>query len=173
MTSTERAPGRDAIDAALARLYPGAVPQRVSFSTSAPGSILHGCAAYPADGHWHFVTYGLSELYDKSEDDDPDWSGWGFELTLRIARGAEPEPPGWPFALLHRAATLVNSQGALLEDGDRIDVDPPLVVSRDPQLGQIDTPNGRVVFLLAVQQGVPAAVGPVEDAAEGEPEGEA
>lgn len=163
VTSTERgeqrtqagdskaAPGRDAIDAALARLYPGVAPRHVAFVPAATaGSILHGCSAFPADGHWHYVTYGLSELYGKSEDDDPEWSGWGFELTFRVARGGEQEPPQWPFALLRRAATFVNSQGALLDEGDWIEVDPVLVFARDPQLGEIGTPNGKVVFLQAV-----------------------
>lgn len=157
VTSTEPgrdrrpAPGRDAIDAALGRLYPGAQARHVTFAASAePGSILHGCAAYPADGHWHYVTYGLSELYDKSEDDDPEWSGWGFELTFRLERGAgEQEAPQWPFALLHRAATFVNHRGTLLDEGDSIDVDPVLVFARDPLLGEIATPHGRVVFLQA------------------------
>jgi suppressor of fused-like protein len=36
--------------------------------------------------HWHLVTYGLSELDDK-ESDDAGVSGWGFELTFRLAAG--------------------------------------------------------------------------------------
>ncbi|MBG0565889.1 suppressor of fused domain protein [Actinoplanes aureus] len=154
------APGRDAIDAALARLYPGVEPRHVTFVPAAEsGSTLHGCSAFPADGHWHYVTYGLSELYGKSEDDDPDWSGWGFELTMRAARDGEAEPPRWPFALLHRAATFVNSRGALLDAGDRIDVDPVLVFARDPLLGEIDTPNGKVVFLEAAISGSAGSAG--------------
>jgi hypothetical protein len=51
--------------------------------------------------HWHLVTYGLSEL-DGKESDDPLLSGWGFELTFRLAAGpdgvtasggAAPDPP--------------------------------------------------------------------------------
>ena len=42
--------------------------------------------------HWHYVTYGFTELYDK-ESDDPQVSGYGFELTFRLKRGNEEEPP--------------------------------------------------------------------------------
>jgi len=34
--------------------------------------------------HWHIVGYGMSELYAK-ETDDPEESGWGFELTFRVS----------------------------------------------------------------------------------------
>ena len=33
--------------------------------------------------HWHYVTYGFTELYDK-ESDDPQVSGYGFELTVKL-----------------------------------------------------------------------------------------
>ncbi|MDI9654077.1 suppressor of fused domain protein, partial [Burkholderia cenocepacia] len=42
--------------------------------------------------HWHFVTYGLSELYAK-ESDDPAVSGFGFELTMRVADHRRLDPP--------------------------------------------------------------------------------
>jgi len=42
--------------------------------------------------HWHFVTYGFSELYEK-EKEDPEHSGFGFELTFRLAKAdRETEP---------------------------------------------------------------------------------
>lgn len=146
MTSTE--PGRDAIDAALERRYPGGRRHHVTFVPANPGG-LQGCSAVfdDGDGHWLFVTYGLTELGGKSEDDDPDWSGWGFELTMRVQADG-PAPPQWPFALLTRAAAHVNSQGVVLDDGDRLDLDEGRCsVVRDRDLGEIVTPNGRVVFL--------------------------
>ena len=45
--------------------------------------------------HWHFVTYGFSELYEK-ELDNTEYSGYGFELTFRLVRNEdEEEPPAW------------------------------------------------------------------------------
>jgi hypothetical protein len=39
----------------------------------------------PSSHHWHFVTYGFSELFEKSSSNDPEVSGYGFELTMRLA----------------------------------------------------------------------------------------
>ncbi|SEL57982.1 suppressor of fused domain protein [Streptacidiphilus jiangxiensis] len=170
----EAAPGWDAIDAALARLYPGQDPRHVGYTPSPElgGTGLNGCSAYAADGHWHYVSYGLSELFEPGPEDDPEWSGWGFELTLRVRRGDETQAPGWPFAILQRLATHVNTRRVLLEPGHRIDMGRPATghpdlpdapptgltvyaLLEDPQLGTIGTPHGRVVFLQVV--GVSAA----------------
>jgi hypothetical protein len=163
------APGWDAIDAALAPLYPGLQPRHVGYMPppGLGGMGLQGCSAYPADGHWHYVTYGLSELYQRGPEDDPEWSGWGFELTYRVARGTETEPPQWPFGMLNELAKHVNTDKVLLEPGHRIDLGQPITghphlpdappseltvyaLTLDPQLGRIDTPNGKVEFLQAV-----------------------
>jgi hypothetical protein len=113
------------------------------------------------------VTYGLSELYTPDEDDDPEWSGWGFELTLRVPRGTEERPPQWPYGMLQEVAKYVNGNSVLLEEGHRIDFRQPVTghphlpdapataltvfaFTADPQLGTIDTPNGKVAFLQAV-----------------------
>ena len=40
------------------------------------------CAESPQP-HWHFVTFGLTDLGDK-DSPDPDHSGYGFELTCRV-----------------------------------------------------------------------------------------
>ena len=77
------APGWDAITAAAAALH-GAAEEvhRAPVPGPAFGGGVQGISAYRAPDHWHFVTYGLSELYDKIGD-DPTTSGWGYELTLR------------------------------------------------------------------------------------------
>lgn len=51
---------------------------------------------------WHLVTYGLTELYEK-ESDDAGRSGWGYELTIRVAPLSN-EPPTRAFDLLERVA---------------------------------------------------------------------
>lgn len=61
--------------------------------------------------HWHYVTYGFTELYEK-ESDDPSESGYGFELTFRLKREPEEEqPPAWPMNLLQNIARYVFSSG--------------------------------------------------------------
>ncbi|KAG1606612.1 hypothetical protein G6F45_013943 [Rhizopus arrhizus] len=50
------------------------------------------CCASAADApvpHWHYITYGFSELYAK-ESSDADASGYGSELTFRLAAVDEP-----------------------------------------------------------------------------------
>ena len=169
----EAAPGWDAIDAAMARLYGDATPRHVGFIPPAAFSNnLQGCSAYAAAGHWHYVSYGLSELYQPAEDDDRTVSGWGFELTMRVRRETEGQAPSWPFEMLNRLANHVNGNAVLLLPGDRIDMRSPVTghpdvqgapptrlsvyaVTTDPQLGEISTPNGRLEFLQVV--GVTAA----------------
>ncbi|WP_406354295.1 suppressor of fused domain protein [Streptomyces sp. NBC_00658] len=169
MTDTPAAPGWDAIDAALAPLYPNIEPRHVGYypPMGFAGGALQGCSAYRAEGQWHYVTYGLSALYGPEEDDDPEWSGWGFEFTLRVPRGDEDQPPQWPYQMLQEMAKHVSSNQVLLEAGHRIDFRQPVTghphlpdapptgltvfaFMEDPQLGTINTPHGKVIFLQAV-----------------------
>src|SRR5207247_650469 len=57
--------------------------------------------------HWHYITFGLSELYEK-ESDIPDVSGFGFELTFRLACKPEADsPPIWAVKFLQSLAKYV------------------------------------------------------------------
>jgi hypothetical protein len=97
-TEEDEAPGWYAIEAALAVLYPGVEPHHVSPGAGPGlGGGVQGISAYPAEGHWHLVTFGPSELYEK-ETADSDVSGYGYELTLRVVRPAlgTPSAPGDP-----------------------------------------------------------------------------
>ena len=158
------APGWDAIDAALAARYGDQQPRHDGSGVPAPH--LQACSAYAADGHWHYVTYGLSELFEPIPGADPEVSGWGFELTMRVPR-VDEEPPRWPFRMLDEIAQYVNDSRSLLAPGHRLDFRQPVTghpgiedapatgltvfaFAVDPELGEIDTPNGRVVFLQAV-----------------------
>jgi hypothetical protein len=162
-------PGREAIDTAMARLYGQARPRHVGYVPPAAFSTnLQGCSAYAAADHWHYVTYGLSELYVPDEAGDPEFSGWGFEFTLRVPRSPDDaDPPGWPFTMINELAKHVNGNSVLIETGDRVDMRAPVTgyphlpdapptgltvyaFIIDPELGRIDTPNGQVSFLQAV-----------------------
>ncbi|CAH0435449.1 MULTISPECIES: suppressor of fused domain protein [Clostridium] len=46
---------------------------------------LDGISIYDAGEYYHFVTYGLSELYEK-ECEDKEYSGYGFEFTLKLKK---------------------------------------------------------------------------------------
>ncbi|NUR69641.1 MAG: suppressor of fused domain protein [Hamadaea sp.] len=165
MTDTDLSPGWDAIDAALAPLYPGIEPMH--YGTIIKWSLggddpLDGVSVYRRDDHWHFVSYGMSELYDK-ESDDPDVSGWGFEFTFRLGRAADEDtPPVWALNFLQNLARYVFTTGNVFEPGHHINLNGPIAVDQpstliraavfaeDPELGVIDTPHGTVRFLQIV-----------------------
>ena len=81
--------GWGAIDEAFLRVYHGQ-EERKHFGTLIPWRLggpdpLDGISVYDGGDCWHFVTYGLSELYEK-ESDDPKWSGFGLEFTMRLKK---------------------------------------------------------------------------------------
>lgn len=161
------APGWDAIDSALTGLYGTQSPTHVGYDPP-PGvsANLQGCSAYRAPDHWHFVTYGLSELYEAGPDSDPSVSGWGLELTMRVALDG-PDLPQWPFTMINEIAKQVNRGAMLPEPGGRIDLRAPVTgfpevpgapdsgltvfaITPDPELDGMETSNGRVNFLQLV-----------------------
>ena len=46
---------------------------------------LKGISIYDSGDYWHFITYGLSELYEK-ESDVKDVSGYGMEFTFKLKK---------------------------------------------------------------------------------------
>ena len=76
--------GWDAIDAALTPIYGKQEPRH--YGTILPAMLggddpLQGISVYKnlsPKPHYHFVTYGFSELYEK-ESDDPEYSGYGSD----------------------------------------------------------------------------------------------
>ncbi|MEV4754693.1 suppressor of fused domain protein [Micromonospora sp. NPDC049559] len=164
---TSDATGWDAIDQALENLYPGIEPQHyatlLKFRLGGPDP-LDGISFYPRTEpvpHWHAVTYGMSELYEK-ESENLEESGWGFEFTFRLRRDPEEtEPPVWAANFLQNLARYVFDTGNWFEAGHHMDLNGPIALERateiraiafaeDPELGTIDTPHGKVVFLQVV-----------------------
>ena len=81
--------GWDAIEQEFLRIYPGQEnPKHYGtlvkwmFGGNDP---LDGISIYDGGDYWHFVSFGLTELYDK-ECEDKDVSGYGFELTLKLKK---------------------------------------------------------------------------------------
>jgi hypothetical protein len=158
-------PGWEAIEGALLHLYGDVQPRQ--FGTILRHALgghdpVDGISVYPCTGpraHWHYVTYGFTELYVK-ESNDPEVSGWGFELTFRLARGDEVDPPTWPLNVLQGLGRRVFDEGDCFESGDVVDLGAPLggqvtrlvglAFTRDPLLPPLDTVHGSVEFLLLV-----------------------
>ncbi|QLY31682.1 suppressor of fused domain protein [Nocardia huaxiensis] len=164
----DEAPGWAAIDAALARIYGDAQPFHwgtvIKWMLGGPDP-LDGISVYARTEpvpHWHYISYGMSELYDK-ESDNPDESGWGFEFTFRLARKPEEStPPVWAASLLQNLGRYVFKTGNWFEAGHHMNVNGPIAADRedsavraiafthDPELGTIGTPHGQVQFLQVV-----------------------
>ncbi len=166
MTEEQNDAGWAAIGAALNALYPGAEPahwgtiQRYSEGGPDP---LDGVSAYAAQNppHWHYITFGFSELYAKTSK-NPEKSGWGFELSFRLKRMRdEAKAPLWPVPMLQNLARYVFNMHRPFEDGHFIAWGQPItsyektgleamIFRVDPLLKAIDTPNGRVSFIEAI-----------------------
>ncbi|MEV6322580.1 suppressor of fused domain protein [Nocardia sp. NPDC051787] len=161
-------PGWSAIDAALRQLYGNAEPRHLG--TKQPWALggpdpLDGISIYEHSGplpHWHYIGYGMSELYEKNSS-DPETSGWGFEFTFRlIRRPNESQPPLWPAGLLQELGRYVFDSGKWFEPGHTMKASGSLAADRpesairamvftvDPELGEIATPHGDLRFLQIV-----------------------
>ena len=162
----KKEPGWESIQNALRNLYGNQAPeyfgtvQRYSEGSNDP---LDGISAYAVDdpNHWHFISFGLSELYEK-ESSDPEVSGWGFELTFRPVREKKDKKcPAWPIQLLQTLARYVFNTGEVFDDGHYISMGGPItkngspdmtgfVFALDPQLPDIETQNGSVKFIQVI-----------------------
>ncbi|CAG9789917.1 unnamed protein product [Diatraea saccharalis] len=120
--------------------------------------------------HWHYVSFGLSDLHGdgRVHAGGGVTSGYGLELTLRLAAdtsstSAGAQPPLWPAALLQALARYIFTTGNKFCAGDHISWHAALdgetrggsrirhlLVAEDPQLKAIDTPHGTVEFLQVV-----------------------
>ncbi|XP_045530537.1 suppressor of fused homolog [Pieris brassicae] len=115
--------------------------------------------------HWHYVSFGVSDLHgDGRVHPMPElgdkWSGYGLELTLRLASDRSQSPPVWPAALLQALARYIFTTGNKFCAGDHISWHAALdgsqsrvrhlLVAEDPQLHTVNTPHGDVIFLQMV-----------------------
>jgi suppressor of fused-like protein len=162
----DEAPGWAAIDEACDRLYAGQSPQH--FGSAMPafmggGDVLQGISVWkrlqPVP-HWHYVGYGLSDLYENSH--DAEHSGWGIELSFRLACAEDAtQPPAWALNFLQNLARYVDTRGNVFRSGDWMTANGPIALDQqtrlcsmgfvlDPELGRIDTPHGYVDFIQVV-----------------------
>ncbi|EMP29091.1 Suppressor of fused like protein [Chelonia mydas] len=115
--------------------------------------------------HWHYVSFGLSDLYGDNRvheftgTDGP--SGFGFELTFRLKRETgESAPPTWPAELMQGLARYVFQSENTFCSGDHVSWHSPLdnsesriqhmLLTEDPQMQPVQTPFGLVNFLQIV-----------------------
>jgi hypothetical protein len=158
--------GWNAIEDAFEAVYPGQDDPRhygtlISwrFGGNDP---LDGISIYDGGDYWHFVTFGLSELYEK-ETDDPEYSGYGMEFTLKLKKGCyqdeESELRGI-CGILQTIARITFTSGELfnpfeyLYTGQTAGMDvcqqskiTGFITVPDTNVSGIVTPNGKVDFV--------------------------
>jgi len=106
------------IEALFAELYPGQIPRHAALAVAPRHhlqfgrSSVEGADVYDAGQAWHYVTLGLTDLYDQS-DASFGPNGIRCELSMRVAKRESTEPPLWPVAFLRKIASHM-SQGSVL-----------------------------------------------------------
>ncbi|EMJ93628.1 suppressor of fused domain protein [Leptospira alstonii] len=154
-----------AIDEITSKTYPSKMlssaitPKIMPIHDRTGKSVLYQLAVFDLDDHWLYVSYGCSELFEKTWD-DPDFSGLGYELTFRLKKGSHQTPPIWPMPLMNDIAAYAMT-GAGLGPTQSINFGRPIdetqktkltgvLFVEDPELPSTDTPYGILNFLQLV-----------------------
>ncbi|WP_158827410.1 suppressor of fused domain protein [Mucilaginibacter lacusdianchii] len=163
----EDAVGWLAIDEQIERVYANQEPRHYAppLHYIAGGTEpLDGISVYESKkqiDHFHFVSYGFSDLYYNPEQADAEFSKFGFELTFRLKKYSDDDNVTWACQLMQNLAKYVFNSGKWFEpyhfvpaNGPiRLDYDTDIIAVAfviDPELGEIDTPNGHIQFLQMV-----------------------
>ncbi|MFB8770625.1 suppressor of fused domain protein [Nocardiopsis alba] len=154
-------PGLTRIYEGWAEKYPDVRPLTVQFAADGSTEGLNGVLAYPLEGHWLLVTFGLTELGEKTSEEKR-VSGAGFEFTCRIPREDGDETvPAWILRVLHALAAQFLA-GTALDVGHWIVTPAPLggepangdmtsiAIVPDVDIRVMDTDNGLVLFFQVV-----------------------
>lgn len=164
----DSSPGWDAINVRLRDVYGDQEPMHwgtiVSRMLGGPDP-LDGISAYSCDeggiDHLHFVTFGYTCLYYDEQAVGGDFSGFGFEMTFRLASPLPPtEEPRWVCNLLQNLARYVFQTGKWFDKYHWIPANGPiradydtdivgLAFLTDPTMQAVDSPHGRIDFIQA------------------------
>lgn len=162
----DAAPGWDAIDNVLKKLYKDQEPKHWAanphYSVGGDDPI-DGISYYEVyhegELYYHFVTYGFSNLYYDEKYVEDDYSGYGFELTFRLKPfELDEKGPQWVYSLIQNIARYVFSSGQWFEPNHYMSANGPirlncdteltgLAFSIDPELGEIETVHGKLQFI--------------------------
>lgn len=146
--------GWDAIMGEFTRLYP--LPEQEGERLSSGRPDRSYVCSFHDDDTVHFVTLGLSELFEKKSNDS-DISGLGLELTLRLKKGDHWWEEAEKTAALLRDLMLeaLDSGKAprcyrYIESPASSPMAPSFLLVPDAKARELDTPNGRVSFVELV-----------------------
>ncbi len=163
--------GWKAIEDEFLKIYQGQTDPK-HYGTLIPWSLggndpLDGISIYDGGEYYHFVTFGLSELYEK-ENENKEYSGYGFELTIKLKKdGLEDEEAGirGMCGILQAIAKLTFNEGEIFQPdeyiytGQTTGMDPngkSLItgfITQLDKLGEIETPNGPIVGSAVLKKG--------------------
>lgn len=161
------APGWEAIDEAFYKLYPNQKPLHYGTelhkrSIFGGDQYLDGYSIYQSsNGYKHILTYGMTELYVNEEAFGGEWSGWGYEITIKLKEDSN-EDCMWAINMLSNLARYTYTQKRFLEpmqyiagNGNSIHIRveshiTALIVVNDTEAKGIDTVHGRVDFMQLV-----------------------
>ncbi len=123
---------------------------------------LEGISIYDGGDYWHFVTYGLSELYEK-ETENNDISGYGMEFTFKLKKDNyknEEAEIKCICGILQSIARITFTKGEVfnayeyLYTGQTQGIDTEMksnitgfITISDNKLNPINTSNGKVDFV--------------------------
>lgn len=160
------APGWDAITNECERVYtnqkkPKHYGTLVNFKFGG-NDPLEGISVYDDKEYFHFVTYGLSELYEK-ESENNEISGYGMEFTFKLKKDNyedEESEIKCICGILQSIARITFTKGEIFDvyeylyTGQTKGIDRNMksnitgfITIPDPQLNTINTPNGKVKFV--------------------------
>lgn len=158
-------PGWALVDEIFDRLYPGQMPRHVApkihpqHDLRPDRSPIEGTHVFDAGAAWHYVTLGLTDLHEKS-DPESEVSGLGCELSMRVAKRGEGDPPLWPVVLLGlvaahvaggaRIAQAVSFRTGPFEGAPRDSELEGVVALLDPEIPAARGPFGKVWIMLLV-----------------------
>lgn len=158
--------GWDAITNEAERVYPEQKDPK-HYGTIHPWRLggpdpLDGISIYDGGDYYHFVTYGLSELYEKKSE-DKEWSGFGMEFTFKLKKDNYENTEDEIICICNILQTIAritfnNSELFLpyqyLYSGQTEGIDSKqksnitgFITIPDTKFNTIDTPNGKVEFV--------------------------
>ncbi len=162
----DKAAGWDAIDREFLRVYPGQTNPKhygtlVRYSLGGKDP-LDGISIYEGKDYYHFVSYGLTEIYEK-ENEDKETSGFGYEFTFKLKKDDYEDEEAElknVCGILQAMARLVFENGEVFNPDEYIytgqteGIDARqkskltgFIIVSDPVVNAIETPNGHVQFL--------------------------
>ena len=158
--------GWHAIEEEFLKIYPGQTKPkhygtiiRWIFGGNDP---LDGISVYDGGDHWHFVSFGQTEIYEK-ESDVKEISGYGYELTFKLKKDNYEDEEAEIrniCGILQMIARLTFTKNEIFQPfefiytGQTVGIDAKqksnltgFITIKDPTVETIDTPNGKVEFV--------------------------